>query len=137
MKSFYKIENKLPIVGSGTVIPEGFTEYEVGQEPTELANALILQQEQENMAKEVADKKAKKELRLSQIFVTTSTGNVFDGNETARNNMVSSIMSADLFNKSEEYWKLADNSIKLVSLDELKEALALSIQEVGNIVKDY
>ena len=81
--------------------------------------------------------KAEKELRLSQIVVTTSTGNVFDGDETARNNMVSAIMTAELINKTEEYWKLADNSTKLVSINELKEALALSIQEVGNIVKDY
>lgn len=137
MKTFYIIENKLPVVGSGTVIPEGFTEYEVGQEPTELLDALIIQQEQENTAKEIADKKAEKELRLSQIVVTTSTGNVFDGNETARNNMVSAIMSAELFNRTEDSWKLADNSTKLISLDELKEALALAIQEVGSIVKDY
>ena len=33
--------------------------------------------------------------------------------------------------------KLADNSTVIVQLPELKEALALSIQEVGNIVKDY
>ena len=83
------------------------------------------------------NKKAEKELRLSQIVVTTSNGNVLDGNETARNNMLSAIVSAEVINKTEEYWKLADNSIKLIALDELKEALALSIQEVGNIVKDY
>ena len=85
----------------------------------------------------ILDKKAEKELRLSQIVITTSNGNMFDGNETARNNMLSAVMSAELINKTEEYWKLADNSTKLVSIDELKEALALSIQEVGNIVKDY
>ena len=85
----------------------------------------------------ILGKKAEKELRLSQIVVTTSNGTVLDGNETARNNMLSAIVSAELINKTEEYWKLADNSIKLLSLDELKEALALSIQEVGNIVKDY
>ena len=93
-------------------------------------------EKQEKMAEKEA-KKAEKEVRLSQIVVTTSTGNVFDGNETARINMLSAIMSAELINKTEEYWKLADNSTKLVSLDELKEALALAIQEVGNIVKDY
>ena len=81
--------------------------------------------------------KAEKTLRLSQLVVTTTNGDTFDGNETARNNMISAIMSAELINKTEDYWKLADNSIKLVSLDELKEALALAIQEVGNIVKDY
>ena len=85
----------------------------------------------------ILGKKAEKELRLSQIVVTTLNGNVLDGNEIARNNMLSAIVSAELINKTEEYWKLADNSIKLISLDELKEALALSIQEVGNIVKDY
>ena len=85
----------------------------------------------------ILNKKTEKNLRLSQMVVTTSTGNEFDGNETARNNMLSAIMSAELLNKTEEYWKLADNSTKLISLDELKEALALSIQEVGNIVKDY
>ena len=86
---------------------------------------------------EILDKKAEKELRLSQIVVTTSNGNTLDGNESARINMTSAIMSAELINKTEEYWKLADNSTKLITLDELKEALALSIQEVGNIVKDY
>ena len=85
----------------------------------------------------ILGKKAEKNLRLSQIVVTTSNGNVFDGNESARINMTSAIMSAELINKTEEYWKLADNSTKLITLDELKEALALSIQEVGNIVKDY
>lgn len=137
MKAFYKIENELPIVGSGTVIPEGFTEYEVGQEPTELANALVLQQEQDNIVKEIADRKAEKELRLSQIVVTTTNGNEFDGNETARNNILSAITSAEFMGKTEEYWKLADNSTVLIQLPELKEALALAIQEVGNIVKDY
>ena len=95
--------------------------------------------EDENLKNEfiLINKKAEKELRLSQIVVTTSNGNVFDGNETARINMTSAIMSAELINKTEENWKLADNRTKLVSIDELKEALALAIQEVGNIVKDY
>lgn len=82
-------------------------------------------------------KKAEKEERLSKIVVTTSNGNAFDGNETARNNILSAINSAEFIGKTEEYWKLADNSTILVQLPELKEALALSIQEVGNIVKDY
>lgn len=85
----------------------------------------------------ILGKKAEKESRLSQIVVTTSNGNMLDGNETARNNMLSAIVSAELINKTEEYWKLADNILKLISIDELKEALALAIQDVGNIVKDY
>ena len=88
------------------------------------------------VSKSVLDK-TEKEYRLSNIIVTTPNGNEFDGNETARNNMVSAILSAELVGKTEDEWKLADNSIKLIQLSELKEALALSIQEVGNIVKDY
>ena len=82
-------------------------------------------------------RKAEKERRLNSIMVTTANGNTFDGNETARNNMLSAITSAEFIGKTEEYWKLADNSTVLIQLIELKEALALSIQEVGNIVKDY
>lgn len=88
------------------------------------------------VGKSVLDR-TEKEYKLTNLVVTTSEGNTFDGNETARNNMVSAIMSAELLGKTEEYWKLADNSTKLIQLAEIKEALALSIQEVGNIVKDY
>ena len=92
-----------------------------------------------NLKKEYENsvRKAEKERRLNSIMVTTAKGNTFDGNETARNNMLSAITSAEFMGKTEEYWKLADNSTALIQLLELKEALALSIQEVGNIVKDY
>lgn len=82
-------------------------------------------------------KKAKKMEQLNTLVVTTSQGNIFDGNETARNNMLSAITSADIIGKTEEEWKLADNTIKVVSLQELKEALALAIQQVGLIVRKY
>ena len=49
--------------------------------------------------------------------------------------MISAILSADLIGKTEETWKLADNSTVLVTLMELKQALALAVQEVGRIVK--
>lgn len=62
-------------------------------------------------------------------------GHVFDANETARTNMMAAILSAELIGKTEESWKLADNSVVLVTLAQLKEALALAIQAVGEIVK--
>lgn len=55
MKSFYKIENELPIVGSGTIIPDGFIEYEVGEEPAELFDALAVQQEQYDLDKKIQE----------------------------------------------------------------------------------
>jgi len=79
-------------------------------------------------------KKAKKVEQLNTLVVTTSQGNTFDGNETARLNMVSAIQSAELLGQISNNWKLADNTVKEISLNELKEALALSIQKVGEIV---
>lgn len=62
-------------------------------------------------------------------------GHVFDANETARNNMMAAILSAELIGKTEESWKLADNSVVVVTLAQLKETLAKAIQAVGEIVK--
>lgn len=71
---------------------------------------------------------------LSSITVTTQSGNTFDGNETARNNMLSAIMAADIIGQTESQWKLANNTVETVTIAELKEALTLSIQRVGEIV---
>jgi len=80
------------------------------------------------------DAKQAKALSLSTIKVTTSNGNTFDGNETARINMASAIAVADIAGITEKEWKLADNTVKVVTLSELKEALLLSIEKVGEIV---
>ena len=40
MKAFYKIDNGQLQVGSGTLVPDGFIKYKVGEEPTELLEAL-------------------------------------------------------------------------------------------------
>lgn len=71
---------------------------------------------------------------LASITVTTQSGNTFDGNETARNNMMSAIMAAEIVGQATSNWKMANNETVLITLDELKEALALSIQRVGEIV---
>ena len=78
--------------------------------------------------------KAAKTYTLNSITVTTTNGKVFDGNETARGNMTSAILSAEIIGKTEDTWKLADNTSAVITIDELKQALALSIQEVGRIV---
>lgn len=78
--------------------------------------------------------KAIKQELLANIKVTTSNSNIFDGNEVARSNMVSAIIASDILGIPKTTWKLADNSVAEITLDELKEALALSIQEVGRIV---
>lgn len=77
-------------------------------------------------------KQYKKQL-LDTITVTTSKGNTFDGNESSRNNMLSAIKASDIFNVTENNWKLADNTVASITLEELEEALALSISRAGTI----
>lgn len=78
--------------------------------------------------------KQAKSLALNSIKVTTASGKVFDGRDIDQQRMLSAIMSADVVGITETYWKLADNSVAMVTLMELKEALALSIQALGVII---
>ena len=98
--------------------------------PTEVELAEIEVQKQIKIVQEL---KCAKNSALNSITVTVND-KTFDGNETARTNMISAILSADLIGKTEETWKLADNSTALVTLVELRQALAIAIQEVGRIV---
>ena len=75
-----------------------------------------------------------KEIALRAITVTTSNGNVFDGDDVARSDMTSAILAADTLQTTEHNWKLANNTWKLISLAELKEASALAIQAKGTIL---
>ena len=77
--------------------------------------------------------KSTKLIALDNIVVDVD-GKLFDGNETARLNIMSAIQSSELFRLTETGWKLADNTAVLVNLAELKMALALSMEEVGRIV---
>lgn len=77
--------------------------------------------------------KSAKLIALDNIVVDVD-GKLFDGNETARLNIMSAIQASELIRLNETGWKLADNMAVLVTLAELKMALALSIQEVGRIV---
>ena len=81
-----------------------------------------------------AEAKQAKELALNSITVTTQSGKVFDGRDVDQQRMVSAILSADVVGMTETYWKLADNSVAMVTLLELKEALSLSIQALGIII---
>lgn len=75
-----------------------------------------------------------KENALNAVTVKTSSGKIFNGNETARNNMLSAIVASDYLKQTKSNWRLADNTVAEVTLDEIKEALALSIQKVGEII---
>ena len=70
---------------------------------------------------------------VATILVTTISGKVFDGDEKSQDRMVRAIQVAAITGLTETQWKLADNSIVIVTLDELKEALALAGQEMSRI----
>ena len=80
-----------------------------------------------------ANHKENKVATVLQITVVTSTGKVFNGDETSQDRMVRAINIATITGLTETQWKLADNSIVTVTLDELKEALALAGQEMSRI----
>ena len=98
--------------------------------PTEDELAAIESQKQLQIVQEL---KGAKTQALNTIVVTVND-KTFDGNETARLNIMSAIQASELFGLNATGWKLADNTAALVNLAELKMALALSIEEVGRIV---
>ena len=77
--------------------------------------------------------KKEKRAKLDSIKVEVN-GNLFDGNETARLNMLSAVQAANVNGITKANWKLADNTIVEVTIDDINTALAKSIEAVGSIV---
>lgn len=71
---------------------------------------------------------------LDAITVTTQSGKVFDGDELSQTRMARALQIAAYTNQTDTIWKLHDNTVELVTIDELQEALALAMIEVGKIV---
>ena len=80
-----------------------------------------------------ADTKAQTLADVSTITVTTSTGKVFDGDETSQDRMIRAIQIANITGVNTTQWKLADNTIVEVTLAELQEAVTLAGQEMSRI----
>lgn len=70
--------------------------------------------------------KAQRELAVSQITVTTSTGKTFDGDETSQTRMARAIIALQATGTPETVWVLADNTPTMTTVAELSEALALA-----------
>lgn len=80
-------------------------------------------------------KKQERDYAIDNVIVTTTAGNKFNGEDKSHGRMTSAILAAEVLGKTEETWKMADGTIKLISIEELKEALTLSILEVGRLIK--
>ena len=79
------------------------------------------QESQEQIYKQA---KQVKNLAVSQITVTTTSGKVFDGDEISQNRMGRAVTASNAGDTTQ--WKLADNTQASVTHEELKEALLLS-----------
>jgi hypothetical protein len=90
----------------------------------------------------ISEAKAQKAEALANITVTTTSGKVFDGDEKSQARMMASLTAANTLNQSETTWILADTTGSmtveerkaLITIDELKEAQALSIVALGKIL---
>lgn len=91
----------------------------------------LTEEEQAKQSKEQAKQEALK--LLETLTVTTTNGNTFDANNQARLDMQNAITASDFLGVTQTTWRMADNMEVVVGLNELKEALALAIQEYARV----
>lgn len=85
-------------------------------------------------AKDILTKaKAERQTLVDSIVVTTQSGKQFDGDELSQDRMNKAISVAAITGLASCTWVLADNVPTVVTVDELKEALALSFQAMGAV----
>ena len=70
---------------------------------------------------------------VSKLQVTTLSGKVFDGDEKSQDRMLRAINIAAITGSTKIRWKLANNDIIEITLDELKEALTLASKAMSDI----
>lgn len=99
---------------------------------TELSAPPAPSQEQIALSQQI-EARREKELALKSIKVTVN-GKEFDGHESARLNMTNALMVASFTGQTQTNWKLADNTVAQVTIADVQQALALSIQKVGEII---
>lgn len=73
--------------------------------------------------------KEQREIAVSNIIVTTATGNEFDGDEVSQTRMARAIIGLQAAGLTTIDWTLANNQTVPVTLAELTEALILAGQE--------
>ena len=89
--------------------------------------AAILSQIDFEIAQDAVAAKKLRDTAVAAIKVTVN-GKPFDGDEVAQGRIARAVAAAESAAISTYQWKLADNSVAAVSLDELKQALALAFQ---------
>ena len=88
---------------------------------------------QQELEVKIAEAKAEIARQLETLTVTTANGNTFDADNQARLDMQNAITASDFLGITQTTWRMADASEVLIELSELKEALALAIQEYARV----
>ncbi len=88
---------------------------------------------EELIALAAQEAKIAKDLALSNLTITTSNGNVFDAREKDVPLMSGAIQAAETLGLTSHLWKLNNDSVIDITIGELKEALALTMQAIGSI----
>lgn len=140
MSMFYKISDDGTAQIGFAQHDDGFKVYTAGEEPDELLVAMEVTRSKadehivhKNALRLIAEAKQLKEKNVADIVVTTTTGKVFDGDEKSQDRMLRAISIAALTGETETEWKLYDNTIVIVTLDELKEAIIKAGKNMSNI----
>ena len=89
--------------------------------------------EEELQAELKVELKAQIAKQLEELTVTTAKGNTFDANSQARLDISNGILVSQALGVTETVWRMADDKELLVTVDELKEALALALQEYARV----
>lgn len=94
--------------------------------------AAILSQIDFETAQDAVAAKKLRNAAVAAIKVTVN-GKLFDGDEVAQGRMARAVAAAESAGINTYQWKLADNSVAAVSMDELKQALALAFQSQSDM----
>ena len=77
--------------------------------------------------------KYEKEEKIKALQIEITSGAVFDGDEISQARMARAIQIAEITGQTSTEWKMADNSIMTITLDELKDALASAGRAMSDI----
>lgn len=106
-----------PYIDAGTVYGVMVREF--------TAEELAAREQTTQQQTEQGNKAARAEL-VQAIVVTTASGKSFDGDEVSQNRMARAIVALGGSGATGTEWKLADNTVAEVTLEELTEALRMA-----------
>lgn len=122
---YYYIEDPSILSGFNTVVlPDDF---EIGKQDY-VNGAIVPNADYISIAS-----KLDKESSVSKLTVTTTSGKIFDGDEKSQDRLLRAVNIANITGELTTIWKLANNEIVVVTLDEIKEALTLASREMSRI----